>query len=182
MGRKKRPVYDIVATDSRMPRDGRFVEKVGQYNPLVDGNTVTILKRDRVMHWLRTGAQPTDTVRNLLSQEGLLLQLHMERKGKPETEIAQAVEAHLQHQEAKRAASGKKSAKKAETTETEVADQGVAVQPEEAAAEPQAETQTEEREVVQESSATEQSEERAADEPPTSINETPEESDAKQGE
>lgn len=94
MGRKKRPVYDIVAADSRCPRDGRFIEKVGQYNPIVVTNQVT-LKRDRVMYWLGTGAQPTDTVRSLLSREGVLLEQHLARKGKDGTEIAQQVENHL---------------------------------------------------------------------------------------
>lgn len=94
MGRKKRPVYDIVAADSRSPRDGRFIEKVGQYNPIVVANQVT-LKRDRVMYWLATGAQPTDTVRSILSREGVLLEQHLGRKGKDSAEIAQQVENHL---------------------------------------------------------------------------------------
>jgi small subunit ribosomal protein S16 len=94
MGRKQRPVYDIVATDSRNPRDGRFIEKLGQYNPMVVTNQVT-LQRERVLYWLQTGAQPTDTVRSLLSREGMLLELHLNRKGKEQEEIAQQVENHL---------------------------------------------------------------------------------------
>lgn len=93
MGRKKRPVYDIVAADSRSPRDGRFIEKVGQYNPMVVANQVS-LKRERVLHWLQTGAQPTDTVRSILRREGMLLELHLNRKGKEAEEIAQQVENH----------------------------------------------------------------------------------------
>ena len=93
MGRKKRPVYDIVAADSRSPRDGRFIEKIGQYNPMVLANQVT-LKRDRVLHWLQTGAQPTDTVRAILSREGVLLEMHLNRKGKAAEEIAQQIENH----------------------------------------------------------------------------------------
>jgi len=103
MGRKKRPVYDIVAADSRSPRDGRFIERIGQYNPMLVAGQVT-LKRDRALHWLQTGAQPTDTVRSLLSREGLLLELHLNRKGKSQEEIAQSVENHLaakQHREAR---------------------------------------------------------------------------------
>lgn len=92
MGRKKRPVYDIVAADSRSPRDGRFIEKVGQYNPMVIANQIT-LKRDRVLHWLSTGAQPTDTVRSILSREGVLLEIHLNRKGA--TDVAQQVENHI---------------------------------------------------------------------------------------
>jgi len=102
MGRKKRPVYDIVATDSRTPRDGRFLERIGQYNPMLLADQVT-LKRDRVIHWLKNGAQPSDTVRSILSREGVMLELHLHRKGKDAGEIAQMVENHLaakQHREA----------------------------------------------------------------------------------
>ncbi|MEO5928948.1 MAG: 30S ribosomal protein S16 [Candidatus Kapaibacterium sp.] len=94
MGRKKRPVYDIVAADSRSPRDGRFIEKVGQYNPMVVADQIT-LKRDRVLHWLQTGAQPTDTVRSLLSRQGMLLEMHLNRKGTGSEEIAQQIENHV---------------------------------------------------------------------------------------
>lgn len=93
MGRKARPIYDIVASDTRSPRDGRFIEKLGQYNPMIAAEQVT-LKRERVLHWLKTGAQPTDTVRALLSREGVLLELHMNRKGKTQDEISQAVSTH----------------------------------------------------------------------------------------
>ncbi|MDQ3043617.1 MAG: 30S ribosomal protein S16 [Chloroflexota bacterium] len=71
MGAKKRPSYRIVAADSRSPRDGRFLEIVGLYNPLTDPATVR-LNEDRVHHWLGNGAQPTDTVRNILVRHGLL--------------------------------------------------------------------------------------------------------------
>src|SRR5438105_12992992 len=91
MGRKKRPVYDIVAADSRSPRDGRFIEKLGQYNPLAIANAVT-LKRDRVLHWINTGAQPTDTVRSILSREGVVLEHYLTRKGVSTEEIAQSIE------------------------------------------------------------------------------------------
>src|SRR5438552_16624360 len=79
MGRKKLPIYKIVATDSRAPRDGRFIEAVGTYNPNVNPAEVT-LKEERVFHWLDSGAQPTDTVRNLLSRNGLLLKTHLRKK------------------------------------------------------------------------------------------------------
>src|SRR5688572_2421472 len=92
-GRKARPIYDIVASDSRSPRDGRFIERIGQYNPLIDA-TVTRLDRARVMHWLRNGAQPTETVRALLSHEGILLEITLGYKGKSAEEITAAVEAH----------------------------------------------------------------------------------------
>lgn len=92
MGRKKLPVWSIVVADSRSPRDGRYIEDLGRYFPLEDPARVE-LNEDRIMHWLQTGAQPSDTVRSLLSKQGLMLALHMKRKGKSDDEIRQAVEA-----------------------------------------------------------------------------------------
>ena len=74
MGSKKKPFYRINVADSRAPRDGRFIETVGTYNPLVEENQVT-LKEERVLEWLSKGAQPSDTVRNILSKEGVILNL-----------------------------------------------------------------------------------------------------------
>ena len=68
-GAKKRPFYRIVIADSRYPRDGRFLEIVGTYNPMTAPKAVT-LKSDRIAYWIGTGATPTDTVRNLLKKEG----------------------------------------------------------------------------------------------------------------
>ena len=75
MGSKKSPFYRIVVADSRSPRDGRFIEAVGTYNPLVEENQVTI-KEDRILEWLSKGAQPSDTVRNILSKEGVMKKFH----------------------------------------------------------------------------------------------------------
>ena len=75
MGSKKRPFYRIVVADSRSPRDGRFIETVGTYNPLTDPETVT-LKEKKVMNWLNNGAQPSDTVRNILSRNGVMKKFH----------------------------------------------------------------------------------------------------------
>jgi len=72
-GAKKRPFYRIVVADSESPRDGRFLENVGTYNPVKDPAEVT-LKTDRVQYWLQQGAIPTDTVRNLLKKEGVTAQ------------------------------------------------------------------------------------------------------------
>ena len=72
-GSKKRPFYSIVATDSRMPRDGRFLEKLGTYNPLLakdDENRVK-MDMDRVSHWLSQGAQPTDRIARMLEAAGV---------------------------------------------------------------------------------------------------------------
>ena len=75
-GRKGYAFYSIVAADARAPRDGRFIEKLGTYNPNTNPATVD-LKFDRALYWLEVGAQPTDTVRNILSREGVLLMKHL---------------------------------------------------------------------------------------------------------
>jgi small subunit ribosomal protein S16 len=71
MGRRNRPFYRVVVTDSRSPRDGKFIEVIGHYNPLTDPATVTI-DEERALKWLRYGAQPTDTVRSLLRKLGIM--------------------------------------------------------------------------------------------------------------
>ncbi|MDR1527177.1 MAG: 30S ribosomal protein S16 [Dysgonamonadaceae bacterium] len=75
-GRKGYAFYHIVIADSRAPRDGKFIERIGSYNPNTDPATVD-LKFDRALYWINVGAQPTDTVRNLLSNEGVLLKKHL---------------------------------------------------------------------------------------------------------
>jgi small subunit ribosomal protein S16 len=69
-GAKKRPYYRIVVADSESPRDGRYLEAVGSYNPLQDPAEVT-LKADRVKYWIDQGALPSDTVKSILKKEGL---------------------------------------------------------------------------------------------------------------
>ena len=71
MGAKKAPFYRIVVADSRYPRDGRFIEEIGYYNPLTKPATVNV-DVDRVQAWIKTGAQPTETVRDLLKKAGAL--------------------------------------------------------------------------------------------------------------
>ena len=70
MGAKKRPFYRVIIADSRSPRDGKFIETVGTYDPRQNPSAVT-LKEDRIRHWLNNGAQPTDTVRSLLQKNGI---------------------------------------------------------------------------------------------------------------
>ena len=70
MGAKKRPSYRIVAADSRSPRDGDFIETVGFYDPLTEPSTIRV-DLERARHWLSVGAQPTDTVRSLLTRAGV---------------------------------------------------------------------------------------------------------------
>lgn len=75
-GRKGYAFYHIVAADSRAPRDGKFIERLGSYNPNTDPATID-LNFDRALYWLETGAQPSDTVRYILSREGVLLKKHL---------------------------------------------------------------------------------------------------------
>jgi small subunit ribosomal protein S16 len=77
-GRKKTPMYRIVVADSKSPRDGRFIEIIGQYQPRSGENAIN-LKTDRVEHWLNVGALPTDTVRSLLRRAGILKARHEAR-------------------------------------------------------------------------------------------------------
>jgi small subunit ribosomal protein S16 len=95
MGRKKIPVFSIVATDSRSPRDGRYIEDVGRYYPLEQPAEVRI-DEDRVLYWLGNGAQPSDTVRSLLRKRGILLRYAMQQRGASAEEIDAAVEEHLE--------------------------------------------------------------------------------------
>jgi small subunit ribosomal protein S16 len=76
-GRKKAAMYDIVVADSRSPRDGKFIEKIGAYNPLTTPASV-ILNVDKAVKWLMNGAEPTDTTRSILSHEGVMLKKHLQ--------------------------------------------------------------------------------------------------------
>ncbi|RAW02810.1 30S ribosomal protein S16 [Pseudochryseolinea flava] len=76
-GRAKLALFDVVVADARAPRDGRFIEKLGTYNPLTNPATINI-KDDRAFHWVMNGAQPTDTVKAMLSLRGILLKKHLQ--------------------------------------------------------------------------------------------------------
>ena len=78
VGRKKSPIYRIVVADSQSPRDGRFIEIIGNYSPR-QGDTAIDLKKDRANYWLDNGAQPSDTVRSLLRRAGVLKARHESR-------------------------------------------------------------------------------------------------------
>ncbi len=75
-GRKHYPFYQIIVADSRAPRDGKYIERIGSYNPNTDPATIT-LDFDRALYWLQVGAQPSDTVRSILSREGVLMKKHL---------------------------------------------------------------------------------------------------------
>ena len=81
MGAKKAPFYRIVAADSRAPRDGRFIELLGTYDPRTNPAKVTI-KEEEVLKWLNNGAQPSDTVKNLLSKQGIMKKFADSKSGK----------------------------------------------------------------------------------------------------
>ena len=76
-GRKKLAMFDVVVADARSPRDGRFIEKIGTYNPLTNPATIN-LQEDRAFHWLMNGAQPSDTVKAMLSYRGVMMKKHLQ--------------------------------------------------------------------------------------------------------
>jgi small subunit ribosomal protein S16 len=115
MGKKKQPIYKVVAADSRSPRDGKFLESVGLYNPLTNPHTIDI-KEDRALYWLNNGAQPTETVKSLLRQKGITLKKELIRKGFSEDKIQSEMEQWTKLQEAKQTSrhQGKKTKVKTE--------------------------------------------------------------------
>ncbi len=81
MGKKGAPFYRIVAADSRSPRDGRFIETIGTYDPMTKPAQIK-LDEELAVKWLKNGAQPSETVRSILSKEGILKRLHEEKNAK----------------------------------------------------------------------------------------------------
>jgi small subunit ribosomal protein S16 len=134
-GKKKMPMYQIVAADSRTARDGKFLENVGRYEPLQNPMQIT-LKEGRIIHWLKNGAQPTDTVRSLLQRSGLWLRWSLTKRGVDEATIAtelekwQMVQAEKQQRDAARKARRSEARRKAKKSSE--------AQPAEAAPAPQA--------------------------------------------
>lgn len=100
MGRKKRPFYRIVAVDSRVRRDGQYIEAVGTYNPLTNPATLEV-DQAVALKWLGNGAQATDTVRSLLSRAGVLLAHDLGKRGASEEQVAAKVAEHLERKGAK---------------------------------------------------------------------------------
>ena len=112
MGKKRQPVYKVVAADSRSPRDGKFIEAIGLYNPKTEPATVEI-KETRALYWLGVGAVPTDTVKNLLTHQGILLKRELIKKGLSEDQITLKIDEWKKLKEANEAAALKKKAEKA---------------------------------------------------------------------
>lgn len=163
-GRKARPFYHIVAADSRAPRDGRFIEKIGSFNPI--GTQALVLDAERALYWLQNGAQPTDKVRALLSSEGVMYKNHLQvgvRKGAITQEQADAkFEAWMKEKETR---SGNKlesvrkqledAKNKALNAEKEIAEKRAAAQAAAAQAAVAEETATEEEAPAEEAAAEE---------------------------
>lgn len=129
-GRKKLAMYDVVVADARAPRDGRFIEKLGTYNPLTVPAKVD-LNNDRAFHWLMQGAQPSDTVKTMLSFRGVMLRKHLqigvikgaltqEQADKKLEEWVQAKESKVQATTAKYAQSKEAQAKARREAETKI--------------------------------------------------------------
>ncbi len=90
MGKRKKPFYRIVAVDSRIKRDGKYLEAIGFYNPIPDPYELQI-DTDRALYWLKQGAQPSDTVRSLFRRKGIMLRWDLIQRGKSEAEIEEEV-------------------------------------------------------------------------------------------
>jgi len=169
MGKKKRPYYRIVAADSRAPRNGRFIELVGTYDPLIKPFQVE-LKEERVFHWLKNGAQPTQTVKNLFQRKGVWLRWDLMKNGADEAKIAEEFGKWelLQVEKEKRLAAkeDEKKSKKAEAKAKAAEEKEEEPVKEEAAPAVEAEVTTEEvAEAKTEEKVEEQTEEPAKEEP-----------------
>jgi len=86
MGKKRQPIYKVVAADARSPRDGKFIEAIGIYNPKTEPAEINI-QEERALYWLGVGAIPTETVRNLLKKSGILLKRELQKEGLDEEKI-----------------------------------------------------------------------------------------------
>ena len=141
-GAKKRPYYSIVVADSHSPRDGRFIEKVGTYDPLLpkdgpNGDQRVSLKVERIQEWIKKGAQPTDRVARFLAKEGLAKWEHGDNpnKGKPGKKAEERATERAQKEEDRKAAAAEAAANPPPAPEPEAAPEPVA---EEAPAEAEA--------------------------------------------
>ena len=125
-GSKKRPYYRIVVADARSPRDGRFIEKIGNYNPLLakDNEQRVVLDADRAKHWLSVGAQPTDRVARFLDAAGVRERASRENpnKGKPGEKATERAEERAEKLKAQQEAEAAAAATPAPEPEPEVAE------------------------------------------------------------
>lgn len=112
IGKKKMPQYHIVAADSRAARNGKFLEVVGRYEPLRNPMFIET-KEDRLIYWLKIGAQPSDTLRSLLQRSGMWLKWNLLKKGADEATIAREMEKWQMAQEEKRRRDEERKARRA---------------------------------------------------------------------
>ena len=154
-GTKKRPFYRIVIADERAPRDGNFIEKIGNFNPMVpkDHKDRVVISKERAEHWLKVGAQPTDRVQRILADLGIMEAPKVTEKTKKHLPKAKAQERIKTKEEAaiKAAEEAKAAAEAAKAAPAEEAPQEQPAETEEAtpAAEPAAETQPEAAETAE---------------------------------
>ena len=129
-GTKKRPYYRIVIADSRAPRDGRFIERVGSYNPLLpkESDERITLKEDRIKHWLSVGARPTDRVNRFLDEAGIMKRepRNNPKKALPGKKRLEREEAERQAAEDAKGAAAEKPAETSESAEEKPAEEAAA--------------------------------------------------------
>ncbi len=149
MGKKKQPIYKVVAADARSPRDGKILEAIGLYNPLTNPHTINI-NEERALYWLSVGAQPTDTVKSLLTQKGTILKKELKDRGLSDENIESEMSNWEKLREAKLKSSvgKKKISKKAAAKKAEVKTEKVETTTEKVEAAPVAEPKTEEVETT----------------------------------
>ncbi|MFH1943636.1 MAG: 30S ribosomal protein S16 [bacterium] len=150
LGRKKRPFYRIVVTDSRAPRDGRYKECIGTYNPIMDPPEIQI-QEERANYWLDRGAVPSDTVNNLLQHQGVMIKRFLTKRGFDESRIDEEMKKwEVLQIERRRREAEKTESKKKEKAEAKKIDDKVEVVPEEKAEAADTEMKGEEAEVLSE--------------------------------
>ncbi|MCD6035473.1 MAG: ribosomal protein [Rickettsiales bacterium] len=144
-GAKKRPYYRLVVADIRSPRDGRFIEKLGTYNPLLakDSPERLVLKKDRIEHWIKNGAQPTERVAIFLDQAGIkYANDKLVRKQKQRTDLFKGRAKERAAEEAKKQAEEAAAKKVADAAAAEAAKAAAAAEAAKAAEAPAAEAPT----------------------------------------
>lgn len=167
MGRKKRPFYRIVVADERAPRDGRYIEAIGYYNPIENPPVIQINETSANL-WLDQGAKPSDTVRSLLRKEGVLFRRSLNKKGLGEAQIAEEMKKWEALQIQKQQELEKQAVKKTKTAEKakeEVKEEPVEEAPE-VKAEANEESASEPAEAVKEETQEEVKAEAASEETP----------------
>ncbi len=124
-GKKGYPIYKLVATDIRAPRNGGYIEALGQYNPNVNPVSVA-LKEARLEHWLKKGARPTDTVRSILRKNGYWLRWTLTRQGKDEATVKSVMERWQMQQAEKPKREADRRARRAERKKKAAAEKATA--------------------------------------------------------